>query len=166
MNLSPDDNKMLEDAGWTVTCLSPLEISHTDGSLATGSAASYALDGILGDLKAEALLAAERSNPRTQVQVMQEFMDLSKKLADYGAVADQEVAKGTPAETAWRTAYRLIFSDEGCSRIGHLLRTLNVDYVEWDDPDASFEDDCRAFLQGLAAKREELAPFAALVAKE
>ena len=34
--LEDDDRLLLEDAGWTVDCESPLEVSHPDGSSARG----------------------------------------------------------------------------------------------------------------------------------
>jgi hypothetical protein len=37
--MTPENEKLLADAGWVVECESPLEIAHPDGSRATGSAA-------------------------------------------------------------------------------------------------------------------------------
>lgn len=41
--------QILEKAGWTITCQSPFEIEHTDGSSATGQAAQYCIDGIIAE---------------------------------------------------------------------------------------------------------------------
>ena len=45
--------KWLEDNGWTVTCLSPLEISHFEGSDASGMCAKYTLDALEDEYKDE-----------------------------------------------------------------------------------------------------------------
>ena len=39
----------LEKLGWTIECWSPYEISHTDGSFASGQAANYLVDGLKQD---------------------------------------------------------------------------------------------------------------------
>lgn len=45
------DEEILKETGWTITCHSPFEIEHFDGSSASGLAASYCLDGIIQDYK-------------------------------------------------------------------------------------------------------------------
>ena len=47
------DEAKLESLGWIITCLSPLEITHSEGSFASGLAAQYAMDGILEDWDSE-----------------------------------------------------------------------------------------------------------------
>lgn len=41
--MNEDDEKLLEKFGWTVECYSPFEISHEDGSFASGQAADVVL---------------------------------------------------------------------------------------------------------------------------
>jgi len=38
------DEELLSENGWTIECESPFEISHEDGSTATGLAARIVLD--------------------------------------------------------------------------------------------------------------------------
>ena len=41
--------KALEEAGWTMTCESPLEIEHSDGSAASGQAADIVIDYVVSE---------------------------------------------------------------------------------------------------------------------
>jgi len=50
------DAELLEEQGWTIDCQSPFEISHRDGSSATGSAANMVVDA----LRAEYTLQGKR----------------------------------------------------------------------------------------------------------
>jgi len=43
--------EVLQRAGWTIECESPFEIRHTDGSLATGFAASIVLHCLMDNLE-------------------------------------------------------------------------------------------------------------------
>lgn len=43
VSLTRYDEVLLESYGWTVACESPFELSHEDGSFATGQAASIVL---------------------------------------------------------------------------------------------------------------------------
>lgn len=43
----------LEEIGWCLECYSPFEISHPDGSFASGLAANYLLDGLKADYPEE-----------------------------------------------------------------------------------------------------------------
>jgi hypothetical protein len=40
----PEDKDILEEAGWTIECESPLEIKHSDGSMATLNAARAVIE--------------------------------------------------------------------------------------------------------------------------
>ena len=42
--MSEDTDELLELAGWTLECESPLEIRHEDGSFATGQAAQIVIE--------------------------------------------------------------------------------------------------------------------------
>lgn len=48
-DLLGDSFRLLEFNGWTIECESPLEISHHDGSRATGQAAQCVIDCLQGD---------------------------------------------------------------------------------------------------------------------
>jgi hypothetical protein len=41
--------QLLEREGWTICCFSPLEVSHEDGSFASGQAATYTIEGVVAD---------------------------------------------------------------------------------------------------------------------
>lgn len=41
-----DIENILAHYGWTISCESPLTIEHSDGSWATGRAASYVIDAL------------------------------------------------------------------------------------------------------------------------
>ncbi|MBK6616193.1 hypothetical protein [Ottowia sp.] len=51
---------LLEQAGWTIECQSPLEIRHTDGSFATLNAARAVADALIMDPVHDKRLAALR----------------------------------------------------------------------------------------------------------
>ncbi len=40
------DEELLNSFGWSIECESPLEVSHTDGSFASGQAVKYLIDGL------------------------------------------------------------------------------------------------------------------------
>lgn len=44
--MTDDDKELLKENGWTVECESPLEISHEDGSRATGQAVDHVICGL------------------------------------------------------------------------------------------------------------------------
>jgi len=41
------ERTLLAEHGWSVDCLSPLEISHEDGSVATGKAVHYVVAALV-----------------------------------------------------------------------------------------------------------------------
>ena len=47
------DEEILEEEGWTITCQSPHEIEHEDGSCARGRATQYVIDAIVENFKLE-----------------------------------------------------------------------------------------------------------------
>lgn len=56
--------EMLEAMGWTITCYSPFEIEHVDGSVARGSSTQVVIDSIIIDyqnMKAEEAEEAEKN---------------------------------------------------------------------------------------------------------
>jgi len=51
-NMEPTTKEMLEAMGWTITCESPYEIEHIDGSTATGQSTQPVVDAIIEEYKA------------------------------------------------------------------------------------------------------------------
>lgn len=45
--------EMLEAMGWTITCQSPFEIEHTEGSRASGQATQMVIDAVIEEYKEE-----------------------------------------------------------------------------------------------------------------
>jgi hypothetical protein len=52
-NTESEDEKKLNKMGWIIRNHSPLEIRHTDGSLATGAAALIVKETVLDDYEDE-----------------------------------------------------------------------------------------------------------------
>lgn len=159
MNVTSEQEAILEENGWTVTCHSPLEISHIEGSRACGLAAAYALPEILKDI-------AEQDMPIDRVKlerpssadVLAELLSLIKRMR---AIAD--VALNSPEDQkhgAWKIAYGLVFSDAGSTRIRELRKLLDVD-MDYDDPNSDYDDDVLAYVHALEGLSTSLEPFVA-----
>lgn len=63
------EEKALERFGWTVNCKSPFEISHSDGSTATGQAAWLVFDECKKQFKNESPLVFEYKNWKGEVGI-------------------------------------------------------------------------------------------------
>jgi hypothetical protein len=146
---------LLEQHGWTVECLSPLEIRHTDGSFATQQAAHYALEAITSATEAA-------DAPSQKTQPFAQLHELAGVVLSLRAIGD--TARKLGDEEAWKTAFDLVFGDEGAGKVRALIKTLDVD-LSWDDPDSSYEDDVEAYLRGVESLASRLAPFAAALAE-
>jgi hypothetical protein len=53
--MDQDTEKLLKENGWVVECFSPLEISHEDGSFASGSAAKILISQLQEEVQVSEL---------------------------------------------------------------------------------------------------------------
>lgn len=83
------DRKILEVNGWSITCESPFEIEHEDGSLATGQAAY----SVLNELKFD--------DNRVKCKVITSFNqnDFEERLEEF-LVDDFEIVESSFSTTA------------------------------------------------------------------
>lgn len=154
MNITDQQEHLLNANGWSVVRQQPLHIEHTDGSRATGMAALFALPAILASFSQQPPIEAE-------LQAL-----ISRLLALGDAAGSAARAEKTDEQSAaawhWRTAYDLCFNDAGLRRVSDLCDKLGISF-EWNDPDGDYQDDMLALMDGLRELRKTLAPFTGLI---
>lgn len=163
MDITESQEALLAENGWTVSCKSPLEIQHRDGSRATGLAAAYALPEILADLAVQHIPLNSLARENNSYEMLAEILALIKHVQAYREQARLLSSKGV-STTAWETAYKLVFNPECSGRIHVLLDKLGTT-LDYCDPNSSYEDDVVAFADALELKSAELEPFMAAVVK-
>jgi hypothetical protein len=132
------DTALLEAAGWTIECLSPLELRHAEtGSFATKLAANAVVESL------RTIEEDERASSQTS---------LEEKLAE--GISDilgwVQAAQATNTEKGWELVYRLIFSDNGARKIAALCTPLGIP-LDYYDPNTSFQEDALAYAKALIA---------------
>lgn len=154
MNLTDEDRELLEKNGWIITCESPFEIEHPDGSSATTLAAEYAVLGILSDLKAdlELTLANADCKPTSAYELYQRTAEKLNRAVTIAQLED--------TDDAWETAYDLVFSKTGNRVISQCLAALDVSFADYYDPDTSYQEDVLAYVEALNKTTLKLEKFA------
>lgn len=152
MVLTDEDRELLEQNGWTITCESPFEIEHQDGSVATTLAAEYAVMGIIQDLKADAALEEDNNNKPENAYLL--YQRTAEKLNRAVAIAQLE-----DTEDAWETVYDLVFSKNGNRVINKCLNALDVSFADYYDPDTSYQEDVMAYIDALNRTTKKLERF-------
>jgi hypothetical protein len=75
-----------------------------------------------------------------------------EKIKEFVKLAD-EIRKIHDHEGAlWETKYNLIFSDDLSGRIA----SLGISLTDYWDPDTSYEEDVKAYVQAVMVKADEL----------
>lgn len=148
---------LLESNGWTVECKSPFEIRHDEtGSFATQLAAV----AVVNELRSE--LAEEFEDEHlSQAQAFEQLQAVAQRVArivEVAAATGPETDDNAEASEAWETAYNLVIGPE-LSRRAHTLSNRLNKPLSYYDPDASHEDDTRAFHRALTEHVAKLAPF-------
>lgn len=75
--MEPTIEEMLEAMGWTITCQSPFEIEHTDGSTATGKSTQLVVDRIIQEYKTMKEEEAAQAELNKKLEVTKN-LDLTK----------------------------------------------------------------------------------------
>jgi hypothetical protein len=155
---SERDEAFLESLGWTVECQSPFEIRHTDGSFATGQAATMALMV----LKADAASDEELESDRVSAKPVTDLLALIERVEKL-----QQVAAQLPESDydRWKRCFELVFNEACSGRIRTLLDQLNLSF-SYCDPDMDYEDDVRAYGDALSRLKDEITPFLAALPAE
>lgn len=154
MRLDLEDIDLLEANGWTITCESPFEITHEDGSFASNLAAQYAVDGILSDLRADNNLLNNIDSTNITYDAYTMLLETVGKL---NLVFNQ--ALHAKNERSWETAYDLIFSQYGNQTITKCLNALNIERFDYYDPDTTYEEDSTAYMSALNSYMLHIAAF-------
>lgn len=132
-----DDTTLLERSGWTLECLSPLEIRH----LETGSFASK--------LAAECVLAQLRKDFEAEEAVPSSIQELRQLFREVKSLTNR--AREAKKRETWKHVYSLIFSKTLSQRIGCLLEKEGLP-LSYYDPDADYEDDVLAYASAISEK--------------
>ncbi len=84
---------------------------------------------------------------------MEQEVSLIDQLARVQAfIATAELAKRIAhSDLSWEDKYSLIFSDE----VATIIFDSGISF-DWTDPDGSYEDDVRAFVDALSAKAQAI----------
>lgn len=132
-----DDTSLLKRSGWTLECLSPLEIRHLEtGSFASKLAAECVLAQLRKDFEAEDVVPSSIQELR---QLFREVKSLTNRACEAKKV-----------ET-WKHVYSLIFSKTLSQRIGILLEKEGSP-LSYYDPDEDYEDDVMAYANAISEK--------------
>ena len=126
----------------------PLEIRHREtGSFASLLAAKY----VVQSLREEARQQEEATPAADPLHV--ELATLLQRLFNIAGVAEN-----CKDEDEWRDAYHMIFSSAISQRLAALRTSLGITF-NYFDPDASYEEDVRAYVSAWREKLRVLKGF-------
>ena len=136
--MTPQQELLLQAEGWTVECVSPLELRHQDGSFATLQAALLVVAEVCSS-GARQPFAPELEELETKVQWAVQLVDSAKALTR------------DDSDEYWKNAYGLIFNEKGALAINCLLLKLGAS-TDWADPDGSYREDVCAYVSSVQEK--------------
>jgi hypothetical protein len=141
MRITPEQIAAVEEQGWSVECISPLELRHSaTASIATGLAAVMVVQVVTQGTQ-PAVAAALSPADELKLLHLQVQRLVQKAQAD--------------RNHDWRETFDAVFSDTVSCRIHELLRELDAS-LDYYSPDEGYDDDVLAFSRALDSHMSQL----------